>query len=394
MRPSPGLPAARRFRPVAWTAAGLALLTLAALLLLRTSSVPDVLHQGRPVTAWALDLNSPVASERAQAAQVITTFRSEAVPPLAALLRTPDSLFTKPLRWLGPRLPKRLRAPVQRWLNPDAPRARRAAAARAFLLMGPQAAEALPALTRALRDESPISWTAALALAQMGEPGIAALTGALETAEPAQRGFVCYALSTQGLASSNAIPALGKLLFSGERGTMENAAKALGAMGRPAVPALIRALVHTNVHVRVSSAQALASMGSIARAALPQLAANSRTDPPHARAAAVDALARIKPGIEPAFSALTNALRDPSLAVRLRAVEGLGRAPETWKQSRDALLAALQDDNAEMRSQVVTLLGAMGDGTPLVITAIAELLTDPNEAVREKARAALENLTP
>lgn len=159
---------------------------------------PEPLFEGKPITAWAIELNSPAADVRNQAALMISRFSSNQIPPLVRMLHTPDPVLARPVAALASRMPNRIGAGLFRIVNPFEARARRAAAAQALRTMGPGAMAALPDLREAMQSDSTVAWHAALALSQLGEPGTEALMAALSEAAPLQRGFACYALGSQG----------------------------------------------------------------------------------------------------------------------------------------------------------------------------------------------------
>ena len=98
----------------------------------------------------------------------------------------------------------------------------------------------------------------------------------------------------------------------------------VGAAAAPAVPALTRALRHTDSRVRNRAASALSSIGPGAAAATLALVELLREDPDAGvRAAAAFALSRIGPGASAALPALQAALTDPAPRVRDEAASAL-----------------------------------------------------------------------
>jgi HEAT repeat protein len=379
-------------RTVRFTLGVLAALGL-AILLSRRSAPPEPLCQGKTISAWAVDsLVSPVAQDREQASKVLRESGTNALPSLIRVLRTPDPVLAKPARFLGRHLPDKLSRALFRIVNPlEAPR-QRAAAAQALRLLGPEAAPALPYLSRALGDEPTVAWYAALCLAQLGPPGTIALGEGLSPVHRPQADFICYALSTQGSAASNSIPALSRLLQHSSPDLTQKAAAALAAMGPTAVPELIRSLTNKDAQARVVTINALAGMGPLGRAAVPKLMELAHRDEASVREAAVHALAQIRPTEPEVVATLADALHDPVRQVRLQAVQGLSRSPRTSASVTPKLLEALSDPSPEVRGQAATLLGSIEQSKDIVIPALLQKLKDENESVRGCARQALERL--
>ncbi|MFO1500360.1 MAG: HEAT repeat domain-containing protein [Verrucomicrobiota bacterium] len=361
---------------------------------LRSPPRPAPLVQGRPLSAWALDLNSPSASARENAAHLIGQLEADAVPTFVALLRTPEPLLARPVRWIGWRLPARLRDRLFRVADPSASAARRIAGAHALRIMGPRAEPALPALARALRADGTTAWHAALALAQLGQPGITALSGALLQISPANCGFACYALRTLGQSASNAVPALGQVLQTREVASAEPAARALTAIGPAAEPALIEALSHPNAGIRACASRALGSMGPLGRGSLPRLLAVTQVDvDANVRAAALQAAAEVDPNNDVLVPVLGQALMAPSRELRLRALGTVGHLPQLPSRLRTQLLWLLRDQAPEVRGSAAGLLGQIGRVEPNEQAQLEELRQDANEWVRKQAEAALGRLT-
>lgn len=366
-----------------------------ALIIARLGPAPDALYQGKPAAEWALELNSPLAATRAKAAEVIRTLGPDAAPPLIKLLRTPDPALAAPLRAIGNHLPARMSRRMLAAVRPSEARQKRASAAQALSLMGAKAQGAVPMLTRALADDQTVAFQAALALAHMGEPGVKALTESISSGARmpcASLGYACSALGTTDTIPSNAIPALITVMQTGCEDAANRAATSLGAMYRVAVPQLIDALAHPDLHARSRAINALAAVRLGATDAIPRLIQIAATDETLARVAAVNALGQIRPTSPEVVTALTKALGDSSMDVRLRAVQGLSRSPRTSRRAVDALVNALKDTSAELRANAASLLGEIGGPSETVVPALLATLQDENDIVRTMARAALARL--
>jgi HEAT repeat protein len=338
---------------------GLLLVVLIIAIILSRRAETEPAYQGQAVSEWALQLNSPSDASRREAQAVIQQFEPETIPALTRLLKTRDPVLSRPLRWIGWRLPTPMRMPLFRLVNPFVAPNKRAAAAHAFGIMGANARPALADLKRALRDEKTVAWYAALALANLGPAGVDGLADALSKTAPAQRGFVCHALGSMGPAASNAIPALAVVLSSGMPETAEAAGGALSKIGPLAVPSLKRALIHPSPEVRLAAGHGLAALGPVARECIPALAEIAAGDSFPLRTAALDALVQIRPRAELVRSALARALRDPTRTVRLHAVQMLRRYPEASESPGRALVELQTDESPEIRAQVAAALAEM-----------------------------------
>jgi HEAT repeat protein len=108
----------------------------------------------------------------------------------------------------------------------------------------------------------------------------------------------------------------------------QEAARALGTIGQPAVPALIERLKDPDSDIRIAAADAIGRVGSDAREALP---------------------------------ALDKAMKDPEPLVRQHAAYALTVVPSPNDQSvLPTLIDALQDRDPEVRRQVPMALARFG----------------------------------
>ena len=161
----------------------------------------------------------------------------------------------------------------------------------------------MPALTRALEDTSPVVRSgAARALGGVGPNAKEALPE-LEVAskDPDATVRVCalYATWRNGRSIDGQIDALTSMLTEHVDGNPFGAAWLLGLMGgdaKPAVPALAKALGHTNALVRRNAADALGSIAASAKteaaAAVPTLARLLGDESPEVRLSAARAWGR------------------------------------------------------------------------------------------------------
>jgi HEAT repeat protein len=203
---------------------------------------------------------------------------------------------------------------VSSWIealqSPDA--AVRCQAAHALGALGPDAAEAAPALCRVMREDPKRGprIEASQALMKMGRAARASVSGlalALDDPEPWVRMNATVALLRLGADARPAIPALTRALHEKRNqktlgafyfNIREMAALALGraSSGSPeAVPVLMAALgeAHTQ-EMRVATTRALGEVGAAAQPAVPLLKGLLRDADGEVREVAAEALQRIE----------------------------------------------------------------------------------------------------
>jgi HEAT repeat protein len=174
------------------------------------------------------------------------------------------------------------------------------------------------------------------------------LCRSLADVDPRTASGAAQALGSMGAEGADAIPALTEAMRGTNIVLCRLAAKALSQIGRPALPVLVHHLKHHDPFVRGEAAVALGWMGPAAAPAVPHLVdvlrlppaarprpmpapppgaptpvtpiAMTAADPPPTedgcRASAAQALGRIGPPAADALPALQLALSDPSVAVR------------------------------------------------------------------------------
>ena len=179
-----------------------------------------------------------------------------------------------------------------------------------------------------------------------------------------------------------AVPAL--IEAFGDRTTRNLAISALGLIGQPAVPPLIKALrKDKSITRRATTALALGRIGD--PTVVPVLIEALKDKYVPVRANAVKALGAI--GGTPAISALIEALSDKSAPVRATAAKALGIIGDS--AAVPALIKALTDET-QVRAHAARALGAIGDSA--TVPALTEVLADEHWWLRRWAGEALRNI--
>lgn len=235
--------------------------------------------------------------------------------------------------------------------------------------IGPEANAAIPALIRAL--DSPAFGERIAAADALGAMGAGAAT-ALERLERSLR-------DTQWHFS----PGIH------HRGWMvgEHAAEAMGRIGEPARPALVRALHHKDSMVRALAVQQLGRMKADA-AAVAEVAPLLNDPESFVRGVAADSLGQMGPPAMPAVPQLVRLLNDEAGEEALDAIERLNPVQD---QLGTALLEQIVIDR-RIERPALELIRRLGPLAKKLIPAIEPLLSDP--AKRRLAACALAKTNP
>ncbi|HEY2251297.1 MAG TPA: HEAT repeat domain-containing protein, partial [Planctomycetaceae bacterium] len=255
----------------------------------------------------------------------------------------------------------------------DDPRSaiRREAAVR-LARLGPSASEAIPGVTSRLDDEDPfVRAHAARAACRLGaSPDIAVRVLSL-LLQPDEQQLCC-------LAS----------LILGE----------IGSRARPAVPALVNCVKSSNASIRLHAAEAMLKIDSTDWTALRELMAGMASDSADLRYFAANALGESALDNEQAILALQRALTDEDMNVAITAALNLSKrlhlprggaanVPEIEELGR--LIENLRDPLPGTRQTAAIRLGMAGPAARRAGSALLDLLTDPDVAVRVHVAHAL-----
>ncbi len=226
----------------------------------------------------------------------------------------------------------------------DADASVRSYAADELGTLGESAAEAIPALIRALRDAyEPVRLNAAYALGAIGESAVPQLIETLADENGPTRRMAAYALAAVG---APAVPALSEALQHTEDVVRTEAAYAfaqIGSAAESAISVLMERTKDSAVEVRRYLPEAFGGLGAIAAPVVPALCDMLARDADgQARFEAAVALAQIGPAAYDAIPVLANALNDENRYVRDNAILALKRigTPEAESVLFDYLLMA------------------------------------------------------
>lgn len=254
-------------------------------------------------------LRDDEAKVREAAAQAVGQMGPGALAALSGMLTHSDKYVRRNAVWAMSRLgvhAKPALAALCRGLKDLDPRTA-SGAAQAIGNMGEAGADAIPALTEAMRGTNIVLCRlAGKALSQIGIPAVPALVTHLQHADPFVRGEAALAIGWIGPAAKAAIPYLTQIVRGREARTLRDTPPPSGSLSRlkslddlPENPTPVANpptdAASPEEASRVYAAQALGRMGAVATAAVPELKIAARTGPEPLRQAAQLALKQIQP---------------------------------------------------------------------------------------------------
>lgn len=294
----------------------------------------------------------------------------------------------------------------------------------------PEAAEAVPALVKALGSKFTEVWQlASFLLGRIGKPAVPDLIDALaDRCQESRQSVVARTLGRIGPAAAEAVPALVHELTSENANVRQAAAEGLGQIGppaEPAVPALIQLLTDRLPDSRQAAAAALARVGRADPAAIPPLIQLLPDRADEVREAAVAALAAFGPDAVPPLIELLKALDGKAmeewLRVKVQALDWSCRATaqlegggsvavgvrSNFEMIRREPVKALRSagwcfghavaDHLRLetaREAAVRVLAQVGPDAAPAVGVLAEALTDKNRKTRLAAARALGQIGP
>jgi len=355
------------------------------------------------------------ATNRTRALQVMGYCGPAALEILTASLGSADTgsrrVAVSALGQLGPDAAGAV--PALAKLAADEDKGVRQALAAALGGIGAGAEGVPPVLVKLLADkEVRVRRSAAEALGRLGPPVKKAAGAALEKALADEDGWVrretALALHKVGGAEAleKVVSALAGLLGGKDRKLRVSAAAALGEMGaaaKPAVPALVKALVRDPADRRNEVPRAaLAALGEIgpgAAAAVPALI-KLVEDPQRGLATslfpfALATLGRMGPAAKealPALQKLSDSKHPHHAQVRVRALVAQIRITGRPEEAIRILIEFLSDQSRKVRQQAAEALGDLGPDAKAAVPELEKLLKDRHKYVRRAAAEALKKI--
>ncbi|MEC4814114.1 MAG: HEAT repeat domain-containing protein [Scytonema sp. PMC 1069.18] len=205
-------------------------------------------------------------------------------------------------------------------------------------------------------------------LATVGKPAVPALIKALQDSDPQVRSSAAIILGKIGPAAAQAAPVLLRIIDDQDATVRSHAVQAIDKIGKQAyIPQLIAGLDSDTVWERYSAAHALRAMGKDAAPAVPALTKRLQDENFWVRVNAASALGSIGRAATPAIPALIARLQDSDETVRYGAAYALGNIGVKLQENLKQL------SKQELDTVIVNLEKAL------------KILQDPSLKFREEA---------
>lgn len=251
-------------------------------------------------------------------------------------------------------------------------------AIRAWSRIHPGPNVSVPVLGKVLKDADPSVRTAALHL--LAEAGKAAVPALIQAMKNEKAGFwACLVLAEIGPDAADAVPALTEALATSQRPEMRREAvlalASIGPASMGAVPVLTGLLTDPDISVSSGAAYALGSVGPAAKTSVPTLSKSAEGSDPFLQAVSVWALAKIEPKDnarkEKAVAVLTAALKSPDSRLRAVAARSLADLHPAPEAVLPAIIEALEGGNRESVNDALSALASLGEAAvPAIIGAL------------------------
>lgn len=161
--------------------------------------------------------------------------------------------------------------------------------------------------------------------------------------------FAVFGFVALGERAQPAIPQLENLLTNSPKDTSENAANCLSAIGKPAVPVLLREMTNANPTIRASATMAIGAVDPKSKESVPALMDRLNDESSNVRYMAAQSLGEIKAEPDVVLPALTALVRDPNSGLKHVAVRAIGNFGPEAKDAVDLLTPLLNDPDQLMR---------------------------------------------
>lgn len=254
----------------------------------------------------------------------------------------------------------------------------RTASASALGMIGDP--RAIRGLSLLLKDERYfVREQASRALGRIGEPAVALLLEMANSSTPATREAAVAALGNTG--SKHAIDKVVEALSDSNANVRSAAVRSLGeSASEIAIPRLMALLRDESSALR---AQAAASLGRLGQLSLPSLVFALRDSRPSVRQLAAEALGDI--GSKDAVAPLIELIASDQSGARPEAIEALGKIGDP--AAVGPILSVMRTASPSVRKRSIRALSSFRD--PRSIDALAAALSDQNEEIRQAAASGL-----
>jgi HEAT repeat protein len=200
------------------------------------------------------------------------------------------------------------------------------------------------------------------------------------------------AIEKLGKIGKPAIPALMKALQDKNLLVRRSAADVLAKIGPPAIPDLVKALNNFDAGVLSSATSVLGSIGAEAKMAVPKLILLLKNPNANVRGSAAYALGSIGAEAKTAARPLVPLLKDREANVRSSAAYALERIGAEAKDAAQDLVPLLTDSDVGVRRDTAYALGSIGAEAKDAVPQLIPLLTDSDVGVRRTVTYALERI--
>lgn len=232
--------------------------------------------------------------------------------------------------------------------------------------------------------------SAASRLAKMGAPVLPVLIEVLEGGGSDEVTGVLMALREMGVMARPALPAMLRTLVHEDPRVRERTAYTLAAVGKGdggVTAALIRALQDCDEWVRLSAALTLVGINpKKAGAAVPVLAVELKNHEPYIRQRAAWALENLDPSFASAAAEeLIAALRDSNNTVKVSVADTVRRIPSIEHRAIPALIEMLESADPTVGQVAAMTLGGFGATSASAISSLLRVAS-PREAAQPVVR--------
>jgi len=271
-------------------------------------------------------------------------------------------------------------------------------AVKALGSMGPEAAEAVPALLNLIDDftevrrkrdlgmNTVVTRTIVTALVHIGEPALPHLLEALSHKTPWVRACAAQALSFMAPKDKKYAEALLAITSDKDPGVQASVISALNSInpkGKEYLAVYMGAIDAPSGRARCLAAEAIGKMGEAAAGAIPVLIKGLKDEKElNTRMASAWGLSQVGAGAKAAASALVETLGDPGSRVRWHAADTLAKL---GTDVLDEVIKGLGHENRLIRYGCADVLGRLGKDAKKALPQLMKLLQDKDAYVRKGA---------